>query len=49
MGKKGGWFAAVKKALSPESKEKKDQVWIDWSMPHYLIYYHLIFFAWMGL
>lgn len=25
MGKKGGWFAAVKKALSPESKEKKDQ------------------------
>lgn len=26
MGKKGNWFAAVKKALSPDSKEKKDQV-----------------------
>ncbi|PON58535.1 IQ motif, EF-hand binding site [Parasponia andersonii] len=25
MGKKGNWFAAVKKALSPEPKEKKDQ------------------------
>ncbi|XP_062155504.1 protein IQ-DOMAIN 3 [Alnus glutinosa] len=25
MGKKGGWFSAVKKALSAESKEKKDQ------------------------
>lgn len=25
MGKKGGWFSAVKKALSPQSKEKKDQ------------------------
>lgn len=28
MGKKGGWFSAVKKALSAESKEKKDQVWM---------------------
>lgn len=26
MGKKGGWFSAVKKALSPDSKDKKDQV-----------------------
>lgn len=26
MGKKGNWFHAVKKALSPESKEKKAQV-----------------------
>ncbi|XP_057980026.1 protein IQ-DOMAIN 3 [Malania oleifera] len=25
MGKKGNWFSAVKKALSPESKEKKHQ------------------------
>ncbi|KAL6977255.1 Protein IQ-DOMAIN 3 [Sarracenia purpurea var. burkii] len=25
MGKKGSWIAAVKKALSPESKEKKDK------------------------
>ncbi|KAL5569262.1 hypothetical protein UlMin_025837 [Ulmus minor] len=25
MGKKGNWFAAVKKALSPDPKEKKDQ------------------------
>ncbi|XP_058098672.1 protein IQ-DOMAIN 3 [Magnolia sinica] len=25
MGKKGNWFHAVKKALSPESKEKKEQ------------------------
>ncbi|XP_024029291.1 protein IQ-DOMAIN 1 [Morus notabilis] len=25
MGKKGNWFAAVKKALSPDSKEKKDK------------------------
>ncbi|XP_010244962.1 PREDICTED: protein IQ-DOMAIN 1-like [Nelumbo nucifera] len=25
MGKKGNWFVAVKKAFSPESKEKKDQ------------------------
>ncbi|KAF8397643.1 hypothetical protein HHK36_016563 [Tetracentron sinense] len=25
MGKKGNWFSVVKKALSPESKEKKDQ------------------------
>lgn len=28
MGKKGGWFSAVKKALSAEPKEKKDQVWM---------------------
>lgn len=26
MGKRGGWFSAVKKAFAPESKEKKDQV-----------------------
>lgn len=26
MGKKGNWFSAVKKALSPEPKEKKDKV-----------------------
>ncbi|PRQ58874.1 putative IQ motif, EF-hand binding protein [Rosa chinensis] len=25
MGRKGSWFSAVKKALNPESKEKKDQ------------------------
>lgn len=25
MGKRGGWFSAVKKAFAPESKEKKDQ------------------------
>ncbi|XP_015877163.4 protein IQ-DOMAIN 3 [Ziziphus jujuba] len=25
MGKKGGWFSAVRKALSPDSKEKRDQ------------------------
>ncbi|XP_023513229.1 protein IQ-DOMAIN 1-like [Cucurbita pepo subsp. pepo] len=25
MGKKGGWFSAVKKAFAPESKDKKDQ------------------------
>ncbi|KAI4349191.1 hypothetical protein L6164_009815 [Bauhinia variegata] len=25
MGRKGNWFSSVKKALSPESKEKKDQ------------------------
>lgn len=25
MGRKGGWFSAVRKALSPQSKEKKDQ------------------------
>lgn len=25
MGKKGNWFSSVKKALSPDSKEKKDQ------------------------
>ncbi|CAK9152222.1 unnamed protein product [Ilex paraguariensis] len=25
MGKKGNWFSAVKKALSPDSKEKKDK------------------------
>ncbi|XP_057423709.1 protein IQ-DOMAIN 2 isoform X2 [Lotus japonicus] len=25
MGRKGNWFSTVKKALSPESKEKKDQ------------------------
>lgn len=25
MGKKGNWFSSVKKALSPESKEKRDQ------------------------
>lgn len=30
MGKKGNWFSAVKKALSPESKDKKDQVWNLW-------------------
>jgi len=28
MGRKGNWFSSVKKALSPDSKEKKDQVWI---------------------
>ena len=27
MGRKGNWFSNVKKALSPESKEKKDEVW----------------------
>lgn len=26
MGKKGSWISAVKKALSPESKEKKEKV-----------------------
>jgi hypothetical protein len=26
MGRKGKWFSSVKKALSPDSKEKKDQV-----------------------
>lgn len=26
MGRKGNWFSAVKKALSPDPKEKKDQV-----------------------
>lgn len=26
MGRKGNWFSTVKKALSPESKEKNDQV-----------------------
>ena len=30
MGKKGGWFSAVKKAFAPESKEKKDQVLMGW-------------------
>ncbi|KAK2633885.1 hypothetical protein Ddye_028677 [Dipteronia dyeriana] len=25
MGKKGGWFSAVKKVLSPDSRERKDQ------------------------
>lgn len=29
MGKKGGWFAAVRKALSSDSSEKKDKVVID--------------------
>lgn len=29
MGKKGGWFSAVKKAFAPESKDKKDQVLIS--------------------
>jgi len=28
MGRKGNWFSSVKKALSPDSKEKKDQVWM---------------------
>jgi hypothetical protein len=28
MGKRGGWFSAVKKALGAEPKEKKDQVWM---------------------
>ena len=28
MGKRGGWFSAVKKALGAETKEKKDQVWM---------------------
>lgn len=28
MGRKGNWFSTVKKALSPESKERKNQVWI---------------------
>lgn len=27
MGRKGNWFSSVKKALSPESKEKTNQVW----------------------
>lgn len=27
MARKGNWFSSVKKALSPESKEKTDQVW----------------------
>lgn len=27
MGKKETWFSSVKKALSPDPKEKKDQVW----------------------
>ena len=26
MGRKGKWFSSVKKALSPDSKEKKEQV-----------------------
>jgi len=26
MGRKGSWFSTVKKALSPESKERNDQV-----------------------
>lgn len=26
MGRKGAWFSAVKKALSPDSREKKDKV-----------------------
>ncbi|KAH7513002.1 hypothetical protein FEM48_Zijuj12G0150200 [Ziziphus jujuba var. spinosa] len=26
MGRKGNWFSSVKKALSPDSKEKKDQI-----------------------
>jgi len=26
MGRKGSWFSTVKKALSPESKERSDQV-----------------------
>jgi len=26
MGRKGKWFSSVKKALSPDSKEKKDEV-----------------------
>lgn len=33
MGKKGSWISAVKKALSPEPKEKKEKVWI------FLLYY----------
>lgn len=28
MGKKAKWFGAVKKVFSPESKEKKEEVWI---------------------
>lgn len=28
MGKKGSWFSTVKKALSPDSKVRKDQLWI---------------------
>ena len=27
MGKKETWFSSVKKALSPDPKEKRDQVW----------------------
>ena len=29
MGKKGSWISVVKKALSSESKEKKDKVSFD--------------------
>jgi len=29
MGRKGNWFNAVKKALHPESKEKRNQVWAN--------------------
>jgi hypothetical protein len=32
MGRKGKWFSSVKKALSPESKEKTDQVWRNHKM-----------------
>lgn len=37
MGKKAKWFGAVKKVFSPESKEKKEEVWILLPSCAYLI------------
>lgn len=41
MGKKGSWFSAVKKALTPDSKEKKDQVFIS-NFYHTLLLKHYL-------
>ena len=36
MGKKGNWFSAVKKALSPEPKEKKKDKVLNYSYPLFI-------------
>lgn len=43
MGKRGGWFSAVKKAFAPESKEKKDQVLMGWVLISISFWFSLCF------
>lgn len=43
MGKKGGWFSAVKKAFATESKEKKEQVLMGWDSNFYGLLFSLCF------